>query len=153
MSKYTVAERQTVKSIITSLSIKRIPTEQILDEVFRQTGKRLSRSGLFRIKQSIKKDSYQWYEKLREGQFDYIYEFNQRVAEITDLQKRHYEIADSPKESTTVKQASLAELHRLNITLSNYFDVAPSIIQVGVANKIGNSIPTAQQDNKDDIIV
>jgi hypothetical protein len=57
MSKYTVAERQTVKSIITSLSIKRIPTEQILDEVFRQTGKRLSRSGLFRIKQSIKKDS------------------------------------------------------------------------------------------------
>ena len=25
----------------------------------------------------------------------------------------------------TIKQTSLAELHRLNITLSNYFDVAP----------------------------
>ena len=28
----------------------------------------------------------------------------------------------------TVKQASLAELHRLSITLSNLYDVAPTIV-------------------------
>jgi hypothetical protein len=65
---------------------------------------------------------------MREGQYEYIHEFKERISEIMDLQKRHHDILDSPTEPTTVKQASMAELHRLNITLSNYFDVAPDII-------------------------
>jgi hypothetical protein len=65
---------------------------------------------------------------MREGQYEYIHEFKERISEIIDLQKRHHAILDSDKEPTTVKQASMAELHRLNITLSNYFDVAPDII-------------------------
>jgi hypothetical protein len=65
---------------------------------------------------------------MREGQYEYIHEFKERISEIVDLQKKHHEIIDSPTEPTTVKQTSMAELHRLNITLSNYFDVAPDII-------------------------
>ena len=65
---------------------------------------------------------------MHEGEYEYIHEFKERINEILDLQKKHHAIVDSPTEPTTVKQASLAELHRLNITLSNYFDVAPSII-------------------------
>ena len=65
---------------------------------------------------------------MREGEFEYIHEFKERIDEILWLQKKHHEIIDSPTESTSNKQTSLAELHRLNITLSNYFDVAPSII-------------------------
>ncbi len=65
---------------------------------------------------------------MREDQYEYIHEFKERIREIVDLQKKHHEIIDSDKEPTTVKQSSLAELHRLNITLSNYFDVAPDII-------------------------
>ena len=68
---------------------------------------------------------------MREGQFEYIHEFKERIDEILWLQKKHHEIIDSPTESTSNKQTSLAELHRLNITLSNYFDVAPTIIGVG----------------------
>ena len=44
-----------------------------------------------------------------------------------DLQKRHYEIADSPTVPIPIKQASLFELHKLTVTLSNLFDVAPYI--------------------------
>ena len=59
------------------------------------------------------------------------------------------EIIDSPTEPTTVKQTSMAELHRLNITLSNYFDVAPDII--------GHTIPapseTKTTEPEDRIIV
>ena len=62
---------------------------------------------------------------MREGEYEYIHEFKERIDEI--LQRKHHEIIDS-KEPTTIKQSSLAELHRLNITLSNYFDVAPDII-------------------------
>ena len=65
---------------------------------------------------------------MREGQFEYIHEFKERIDEILWLQKKHHEIIDSPTELTTLKQSSLVELHRLNITLSNYFEVAPTII-------------------------
>ena len=65
---------------------------------------------------------------MREGEYEYIHEFKERIHEIMSLQKKHHQIVDSPTEPTTVKQTSLAELHRLNITLSNYFDVAPDII-------------------------
>jgi len=44
------------------------------------------------IKQSIKKDSYHWYKMMREGQYEYIHEFKERVNEILDLQKKHHQI-------------------------------------------------------------
>ena len=40
MPKFTSAERILVKSIMTSLSIKRIPEQDIIDEVYRQTKKK-----------------------------------------------------------------------------------------------------------------
>ncbi len=64
---------------------------------------------------------------MREGQFEYIHEFKERIDEILWLQKKHHDIIDST-DNPSVQQTSLAELHRLNITLSNYFDVAPDII-------------------------
>ena len=128
MSKYTYAERELVKSIVASLSLKRIPEPEILAQVYRQTNKTLSHAGLYLVKQSIKKESYQWFKTLREGQYEYLHEFKERINEILSLQKRHYEIIDNDTEPSTVKQASLAELHRLSITLSNLYDVAPSIV-------------------------
>ena len=65
---------------------------------------------------------------MRERQNEYIHEFKERINEILSLQKLHHQIIDSPTEPTTIKQTSMAELHRLNITLTNYFDVAPDII-------------------------
>ena len=88
----------------------------------------MSRSGLYHIKQQIKKGSYDWFKQMREGQYAYIHEFRERIDEILELQKKHYEIIDNDREPTTVKQASLAELHRLSITLSNLYDVAPTIV-------------------------
>ena len=126
--KYTAPERTLVRSIVANLSLKRIPDKDLTNEIFRQTNKTLSKSGLYRIRQAIKRDSYKWYKAMREGQYKYIHEFKERINEILDLQKqasRNYRLS---KEPTTVKQTSLAELHRLNITLSNYFDVAPDII-------------------------
>jgi len=65
---------------------------------------------------------------VREGQYEYIHEFKERINEIIDLQKRHYAIIDSDKEPKPVKLAFMSELRRLNVTLSNYFDVSPDII-------------------------
>ena len=73
---------------------------------------------------------------MREGEYEYIHEFKERINEILWLQRKHHEMIDNGA-NPAIQQASLAELHRLNITLSNYFDVAPSII--------GNTISATQQ--------
>jgi len=138
MPKFTNAERILIKTIVATLCIKRIPEPEIMKEVYAQTKKTISRSHLFYIKQQIKKDSFKWYKTMREGEYEYIQEFKERIDEILWLQRKHHEIIDS-KEPTTIKQSSLAELHRLNITLSNYFDVAPDII-AGFDNRNGSTL-------------
>ena len=141
MPKFTEAERILVKSIIAALPIKRIPEQDIIDEIYRQTKKTITKSGMFYIRKDIKKESYQWYKTMREGQYEFIHEFRERINEILDLQKRHYEIADSPTVPIPIKQASLFELHKLSVTLSNLFDVAPFITN-SISNNATISTPS-----------
>jgi hypothetical protein len=68
---------------------------------------------------------------MQEGEYEYIHEFKERIDEILWLQRKHYDIVDKTS-NLQIQQTSLAELHKLNITLSNYFDVAPFIIN-GIA--------------------
>jgi hypothetical protein len=82
MPKFTSAERILIKSIVAPLSIKRIPEPEIMKEVYTQTNKTISRSHLFYIKQQIKKESYHWYKTMREGEYEYIHEFKERIDEI-----------------------------------------------------------------------
>ena len=104
---FTYAERTLIKSIVACLSIKRVPETEIINEIFRQTNKTISSVALFKIKKRIKKESYHWYKTMREGQFEYIHEFKERIDEILWLQKKHHEIIDSCAESTSNKQTSL----------------------------------------------
>jgi hypothetical protein len=137
LPKFTTAERILLKSIVATLSIKRIPEPEIIKEIFYQTNKTITTRYLSYIKEQIKKDSYHWYKAMREGQFEYIHEFKERIDEILWLQKKHHNIIDN-NPNPSLQQTSLAELHRLNITLSNYFDVAPDIIN-------GSSISTTPE--------
>jgi hypothetical protein len=76
---------------------------------------------------------------MREGEYEYIHEFKERIDEILWLQKNHHDIIDN-NPNPTIQQTSLAELHWLNITLSNYFDLAPDII--------GPSIPAPSEQKQ-----
>ena len=127
MVKYTNEERSLIKNIVAMLSIKRIPDAEIIKGIYDQTKKTVSRKTLYNVRQQIKKDSYHWYKAMQQGQFEYIHEFKERIDEILWLQRKHHDIIDN-NSNPSVQQTSLAELHRLNITLSNYFDVAPDII-------------------------
>jgi hypothetical protein len=110
---------------------------------------------LTRVKQQIKKESLNWYKKLREGEYEYLYEFKERIDEITNLQKKHHEIIDSPTEPTTIKQTSLVELHKLSITLSNLYDVAPTIIGLGndAAISIASEVKTGSTERERTAII
>ena len=127
MPKFTTAERMLLKSIVATLSIKRVQEAEIIKEIFHQTNKTVTTRYLSYIKEQIKKESYHWYKTMREGQYEYVHEFKERIDEILWLQRKHHDIIDK-NPNPTIQQTSLAELHRLSITLSNLFDVAPTII-------------------------
>jgi hypothetical protein len=87
MPKFTCTERMTVKNIVAMLTIKRIPDSEIIKSIFDQIGKTTTVSNLTRIKQEIKRDSYQWYKTMREGEYEYIHEFRERIKEIEPSRK------------------------------------------------------------------
>lgn len=127
MPKFNAHERSLIETIVATLSLKRLSDVEIIQEIFDRTNKTVTKQTLCNIRNRIKKESSKWYSELRENQYSYIHEFRKRVNEIEDLMKRHYEIVDSDKEPTAVKQSSLVELHKLSISLSNLIEVAPSI--------------------------
>ena len=90
MSKSTRDERNLVKSIVASLTIKRIPEPEpeIIKAIFDQTNKTITKRQVTWIRQSIKRDSFQWYKTMREGEYEYIHEFKERINEILFLQKK-----------------------------------------------------------------
>jgi hypothetical protein len=54
--------------------------------------------------------------------------------------KKHHEIIESNKDNPSIQQASLNELHKLNITLANYFDILPDVLN-------GSTIPKPSQES------
>ena len=76
-----------MKSIVAMLSIKRIPDADIIKAVFDQTNKTISRQDLYNVRQQIKRESYHWYKTMREGEYEYIHEFKERINEILFLAK------------------------------------------------------------------
>ena len=87
MGKFTNEERALIKSIVATLSIKRIPDPEIIKEVYQQTHKTISRITLFKVRKAIKKESYHWYKTMREGQYEYIHEFKERIRRNTFFTK------------------------------------------------------------------
>jgi hypothetical protein len=141
VAKFNNGERSLVKNLVATLSLKRISDKEIIEFIFHQTGKMISERTLYELRQSIKRDSYQWYCTMREGQYEYLHEFKERINEIVDLQKMHHEIIIRNRDNPGIQQTSLAELHRLSITLSNLYDVAPTIINNGP------SLPATSEDS------
>lgn len=114
-----------IQNIVCNLSIKIIPDNEIIKEVYELTKKTISKVTLFNVRRRVKKESSKWYSQLRQGEYEYIHEFKERINEIVDLQRRHYQIIEDNQHNPSVQQASLAALHKLNVTLSNYYDIVP----------------------------
>jgi delta-aminolevulinic acid dehydratase/porphobilinogen synthase len=68
--KFTTTERLQIQSIVAVVSIKRIPDPKIVKEIHRQSHKTINRITVFNIRKRIKQDSYRWYQKLREGEYE-----------------------------------------------------------------------------------
>jgi hypothetical protein len=59
-----------IQSIVATVSIRRIPDPEIVKEIYQQSHETISRITVFNIRKRIKQDSYRWYQKLREGEYE-----------------------------------------------------------------------------------
>jgi hypothetical protein len=71
-----------IKSTVATLIIKRIPDNEIICEIDKQTNKTITKRFLYYVKKQIKRESFKWYKTMREGEFEYIHEFKERTNEI-----------------------------------------------------------------------
>jgi hypothetical protein len=126
--KFNKSEREYVKDIINLYSLKRFSTEEIIRGIYEATKHKVTPVYISQVRKRIREEAAKWYRSIRDGDYEYIYQFKERIDEILYLQRKHYEIVSSCGDNPSLVQTSLAELHRLNITLSNYYDVAPSIM-------------------------
>ena len=90
VAKFTGQERIVILNIVANLTIKRLSDAEIIEEVRRQTNQTLTRQTLYNIRQRIKRESFEWYQQLRQGNYEYIHEFKERINEIRDLQRQHH---------------------------------------------------------------
>lgn len=148
MPKFRNSERLEIQSVVADLTIKRIPDSLIIKQIESQIGKTITTRSLRNIRKRIKRDSFKWYKALRQGEDEFIYEFKERINEIMALQRRHYQIIEDNANNPSIVQTSLAELHKLSITLSNLYDVAPAIVNTNPVkqDQNDNSIPIPQKD-------
>lgn len=158
MPKFPRRERNLIKNIVANLTIKRISDQEIIKVIFNQTSKTISDKSLRYIRQSIKRESFKWYKTMREGEYEYIHEFKERINEILDLQRKVHEILDDEenKHNPQIRLNAISELHKLSITLSNLYDVAPTIIGVGPNATISTASQTktsSTETTESDIIV
>jgi hypothetical protein len=128
MSSFTNDEKVLIKNIVAKLSIKKASSAKIIEEVYQKTNKKITTKEIYNVRQCIKEDSYQWFKTQAEGQYEYIREFKDRIEEILWQLIKHHNIIEKNQHSPQIQQTSLSELQKLNITLSNYFNIAPGIV-------------------------
>ena len=68
--KFPRKDRETIKSIVAALTIKRISDNDIIKVIFDQTGKTITDRYLSTIRQQIKRESYHWYKRANELSLD-----------------------------------------------------------------------------------
>ena len=90
---------------------------------------------------------------MREGEYEYIHEFKERINAILFLQKKHHQIVMRNEDNPQIQQTSLAELHRLSVTLSNLYDVVPTIVGVGKDATISITPDTKSSTTANEFIV
>ena len=58
MTKYTNDEKNIIKTLIATLTLKRVSDDEIIKEIFDNTNKTISKKQIYNVRQQIKKESY-----------------------------------------------------------------------------------------------
>ena len=76
-----------INSMVAVYQLRKYQMLRLLIKIYRQINRTITRTGLFYVRKQIKNDSYHWYETMREGEYEYIHEFKERISEILIYRK------------------------------------------------------------------
>lgn len=148
MPKFTATERSSIQSIVATLSLKRVPDTEIIEEISQTIKKTITRREIYNVRNRIKKDSFKWFVKLRDNEYEYLHEYKERINELNWLYKKHHEIVDQFSKDPTVVQNSLAQLHKLNTSLTESYNYLPNIIPLAPVT----GTPTKKEEEQDNFV-
>jgi len=122
--KYTKAQLQTIKHYVLDTLMTRLTVEESLDYIANKTGFRLNYNSLAGMRGKLRKEAQEHLTKLRTDNFEYHYEFLQRIYEIRNLQRNAWQLYETTQ-SDFVKINTIKELHALTRSLANLYDLIP----------------------------
>lgn len=125
MPKFTAAERNQIQSIVATLSIKRIPDVEIIEEINQKLKKTIGPRELYNVRQRIEKESYKWYTELRDDSYAYLSTYKNRIDSFFSYQNKLHEIINKSRNKPEIQIKAISELVRIEMSVYNtYKDLA-----------------------------
>jgi hypothetical protein len=130
-SKLNRNKREQLKQLVLECVLSRLTTFEALQYIKQKLGVSISRRYYFDCKQRIKEDSNNKLKYFAENRDAYLFEFFERIQEIEYLQKELWEIHDNAEKNKNkdpkLQLECLRELRQMTITLTDLYNVLPSI--------------------------
>lgn len=106
--------------------VTRMTPEETIDRVQKELGFTIKYQTLCSLRMRMRKEQQDYLHKLRTDNFEYNYEFLQRIIEIRNLQRKAWDLHDTTQ-SDFIKINCIKEIHSLTKSLADLYDVAPLI--------------------------
>ncbi len=124
--KFNKQKREEIQQYVIDCSMMRYSLQQTIDFLYSKTGIKISEAMISKIRARIKRDAQSEFNKLREDQFEYHYQFLQRIQELRKCQQIQYDLYEK-SDSDFVRHNCIKEYHALTISLTNLYLDLPSI--------------------------
>ncbi len=124
-SKRTKAEQEYVKTIIQSLSLRRLTDQEIVDHLHNEKQIEIGRSTVTYIRNNLEKQAEKWYIDLRNSAYKYLAQYKQRIDSLLSYQKALHEIIAVTKRED-IKIRAITELHSIEMDILSLWKQLPS---------------------------
>jgi hypothetical protein len=94
-----------------------------IQEFFKDKGIEIDGSTIARIRNNTAKRAERWYAELRKSRYLYIAHQKERIDTLYKAENKLWIIANDQEAERTEQVKALSEIHKIEITLSNLYDI------------------------------
>lgn len=159
MSRFTLEQRQKIKSLVLEGVCQHKTTGDIRQYIKENTGFEISEAETKRYRQTLRKEAHQWITVLAKSKYEYIAEYRQRIQEVENNQKELWRLYYDSRSSNELERQCQMDLAKLSSMLMDMYDAMPIVNEIVrrksfIDNEMSNgdnsidSISTADTYNK-----
>jgi hypothetical protein len=127
--KFSKEKREELKQYILDCYIMRYSLPQTIQFIEAKCGVKICESMISKFRTQLKRDSQKEFANLRNDQFEYHYQFLQRIQEVRKCQQIQWELYEKSN-SEVVRHNCIKEYHALTISLANLYLDMPHISDI-----------------------